>query len=233
MIIIEIIRLGVTLSIFEIIYSHVDQVAGWTKAQTYFFTGFLFTNNAIFTTLFSRNFWNFSYLVNRGDLDSLLIKPVHPLFLALLSKVNITMLLNAIFGFWIMKTYAEASGFIGGWRWLEVIGWLIFGSVLQTLLRFFFSVWVFWTERSNSISRLYFKLYELASKPDSFYPSTLRFTITLIIPLALISAVPTRALLFGLTLTEQIQMGLVLLALMYIDKKLWNKGLQRYQSASS
>ena len=39
-----------------------------------------FSSDALFTIFFMRNFWMFSDLVNKGELDILLTKPVHPLF---------------------------------------------------------------------------------------------------------------------------------------------------------
>ena len=42
----------------------------------------------------SANFWLFSDLVNKGELDILLTKPIHPLFLALSRWMNITNIFN-------------------------------------------------------------------------------------------------------------------------------------------
>src|SRR3954469_22801190 len=90
----DLIWMGVEVMLFTVIYANVPTLAGWTKPQVYFFLGIFFTSDALFTTLFQRNFWAFSDLVNKGELDILLTKPVSPLFLALTRSISLTAILN-------------------------------------------------------------------------------------------------------------------------------------------
>src|SRR5437764_560232 len=71
MIAVDLIWIVVEFSLFQVIYANVDTLAGWTKPQIYFFLGLFFASDALFTTFFQRNFWQFSDLVNHGDLDIL------------------------------------------------------------------------------------------------------------------------------------------------------------------
>ena len=87
---VDVIWIFVEVSLFTVLYANVSSLGGWTKPQVFFFLGIFFSSDAIFTTLFQRNFWAFSDLVNKGDLDILLTKPVHPVFLALSRWINIT-----------------------------------------------------------------------------------------------------------------------------------------------
>src|SRR6185369_1519108 len=89
---VDIIWIGVEVSLFNVIYANVPTLAGWTKPQVYFFLGVFFSSDALFTMLFQRNFWNFSDLVNKGELDILLTKPVSPVFLALSRWISLTAL---------------------------------------------------------------------------------------------------------------------------------------------
>src|SRR3954453_13592137 len=137
---VDVIWMLVELSFFKVIYSNVDTLAGWTQDQTYFFLRIFFASAALFTVFFQRNFWNFSDLVNRGELDILLTKPIHPLFLALSRSINLTALFNIVLGLAISIRYANAAGFKGGIHWFEVGFWLLIGLVAALLLRFTFSI---------------------------------------------------------------------------------------------
>ncbi|MGE4232459.1 MAG: ABC transporter permease [Bacteriovoracia bacterium] len=223
----------VEITLFTVIYSNTPTLAGWTKHQVYFFLGIFFSSDAFFTMLFQRNFWLFSDLVNKGELDILLTKPIHPLFLAMSRWMNLTALLNVIMGLAICIKYAPLAGFRGGWYWLLVPLWFLVGTLSQVLLRFMFVIWTFWTERGFSISRMYYQFFALATKPDSIYPKAIRYLIMTILPFAFISSVPARALLFGLSNFEYALLFGVLSLFAVMDLYLWNKGLQRYQSASS
>ncbi len=225
--------MGIEISLFSVLYANTQTLAGWTREQVYFFLGIFFASDALFTILFQRNFWSFSDLVNKGELDILLTKPIHPLFLALTRSMNLTAVFNVVLGFVISYRYAEVAGFAGGWHWLEWGAWLIFGLYAALQMRFFSSIWIFWTDRSWALSRLYYQFFAFATKPDTIYPKAIRYLILTALPFALIGSVPARALLHGLDSREYLGAALVLLAFTVVNSILWSWGLRRYQSASS
>jgi ABC-2 type transport system permease protein len=230
---VDLIWIGVELSLFSVLYANVETLAGWTKEQVYFFLGIFFASDALFTIFFQRNFWNFSDLVNKGELDILLTKPVHPLFLALSRSINLTAGFNIFLGLGITIRFADQAGFAGGWHWLQLIIWLFIGLIAALSLRFTFSIWVFWTDRSWALSRLYYQFFAFATKPDTIYPQAIRYLILTALPFGFIGSVPARALLHGLEWTEYVQIFIVLFSFFLVNSLLWKKGLARYQSASS
>ncbi|MCM2324265.1 MAG: ABC-2 family transporter protein [Oligoflexia bacterium] len=230
---VDVIWMGVELSLFTVLYANVPVISGWTKEQVFFFLGIFFASDALFSTFFQRNFWMFSDLVNKGELDILLTKPVNPLFLALSRWVNLTTIFNVFLGLAIAVRFAQPAGFAGGWLWLTVGFWLLVGLASATVLRFVFSIWVFWTERSFALSRLYYQFFHFATKPDALYPPAIRYLILTFLPFAFIGSVPARALLHGLQAWEYALIVAVLTGFFALDGWLWRKGLARYQSASS
>lgn len=232
-VIVDLIWIAVQFALFTVLYSNVPTLAGWTKEQTFFFLGIFFASDAIFSTFFARNFWMFSDLVNRGELDVLLTKPAHPIFLALTRFLSMTAWFNVVLGLGVAAKYAPAAGFAGGWHWLLVIPWLAIANFAAVLLRFAFSIWIFWTDRSWAISRLYFAFFNLADKPDPIFPWIVRRTLLTILPFAFIGSVPARALIHGLTAYEYLEIAIVLAGFTLLNATLWRLGLKRYQSASS
>lgn len=230
---VDAIWIALEFGLFSVLYANVETLAGWSKEQVFFFLGIFFSSDALFTIFFQRNFWNFSDLVNKGELDILLTKPVHPLFLALSRSINLTAVFNILMGLGIAYRYAEPAGFEGGWRWLLVGVWLFVGLLTALLLRFTFSIWVFWTDRSWALSRMYYQFFGFATKPDSLYPKAIRYLILTALPFAFIGSVPARALLYGLTPPEYGSLVLVLFTFFVLNTILWRFGLRRYQSASS
>ncbi len=233
MVIVDLIWIGVEFSLFKVIYANTPNLAGWREEQVYFFLGVFFTSDALFSLFFQRNFWSFSDLVNKGELDILLTKPTHPLFLALTRWINFTAFFNFILGILISFHYAKRAGFAGGFHWFIYAGWILIGLASAILLRFAFSVWTFWTERSWAISQLYYQFFAFATKPDVIYPKIIRYTILTALPFAFIGSVPARAMMEGLHFYEWIWLFGVLIFFFFFDRWMWHKGLSRYQSASS
>lgn len=230
---VDVIWIVVEISLFSVLYANVSSLGGWSREQVYFFLGIFFASDALFTIFFQRNFWSFSDLVNKGELDILLTKPVHPLFLALSRSINLTAGFNFFLGLGISFHFATAAGFLGGWRWFLLMGWLLIGLLTALLIRFLSSVWVFWTDRSWAFSHLYYQFFALATKPDTIYPKTIRYIVLTVLPFAFIGSVPARALLYGLHPQEYAVVFCVLLGFFLLNSILWKLGLNRYQSASS
>lgn len=229
----DLIWMGIEMTLFSVIYANVPVIAGWTKPQVYFFLGIFFASDALFTTFFQRNFWNFSDLVNKGELDILLTKPVHPLFLALTRFIGLTSSFNIVLGMGIAIHYADEAGFAGGWHWVLAVFWLLVGLASALVLRFAFSIWIFWTERSWAFSRMYYQFFAFATKPDTLYPRAIRYLILTALPFAFIGSIPARALLHGLETWEYFLIAGVLFSFTVLNTILWRVGLRRYQSASS
>lgn len=230
---VDMIWITVEFTLFGVIYANAPTLAGWTRDQVYFFLGVFFASDALFTIFFQRNFWNFSDLVNRGELDILLTKPISPVFLSLTRWISLTAGFNFLLGLGIIVRYAPSAGFPGGWHWLNLGFWLLFGLTAAVLLRFAFSVWIFWTERGFIFSRLYYQFFSFATKPDTLYPKAIRYLIMTALPFAFIGSIPARAVIHGLTTQEIAVLVVVLISFFFLNRSLWKAGLRRYQSASS
>lgn len=231
--IVDFIWIIIEASLFTVIYAHTDNLGGWTVHQIYFFLGIFFASDALFSIFFMRNFWVFSDLINKGELDIVLTKPVAPLFLALTRSMSLTNVLNLALGLGVCIKYAKPAGFLGGWHWLELIAWLGVGLLTQCLVRFSFVVWTFWTERGWALSRLYYQFFSIATKPDIIYPAIVRYTLMTVLPFAFVASVPARALTQGLDRNEYVWIVVVLSTFFIFNRWAWKSGLKRYQSASS
>lgn len=223
----------VEFAFFDVIYSNIGSVNGWTREQTFFFLGIFISSDALFTTLFQRSFWNFPYLVSTGELDILLTKPVNAAFLATFKEMNFSQLLNLFLGFYIIHHYGDAAGFDGGWAWGGVAFWIVIGLITQYLMRFWFCIWSFWLDRGLTMSRLYYQFYTLANKPDGLYPVAVRMLIKTALPFAFMGSIPARVLTHRGSWTDYVLVISVLIAYSGFVVFLWKRGLRRYQSASS
>ena len=229
----DLIWVFVELAFFEVIYSNIGSINGWSREECFFFVGIFVASDSLFTTFFQRSFWEFPMLVNRGDLDILLTKPVSAVFLATVKSINFTQILNLFLGFWIMNHYGEAAGFEGGIAWIAAFFWIIIGLTTQWLMRFVSVVFAFWLERGITVSALYYQFYALANKPGGLYPASIRFVIKTALPFAFMGTFPALSLTGKLPLTDYALVALILALYAWFAKRLWSRGLKRYQSASS
>lgn len=229
----DLVWVAVEFAFFEVIYSNVGEINGWGPNETFFFLGIFISSDALFTTLFQRSFWEFPFLINKGDLDVLLTKPINAVFLATTKDINFTQVVNLMLGFWIIHHYGPAAGFEGGLAWLAVIFWVIVGLLTQFVMRFISVVCAFWLERGMTVSMLYYQLYSLANKPSGLYPVSIRYLIKTALPFAFMGSIPAQALMGKLPFHDYVLVAGVLTFYIWLCVMFWKKGLKRYSSASS
>jgi len=229
----DLIWVFVELAFFEVIYSNTAAINGWTREQVFFFLGIFVCSDTLFTTFFQRSFWTLPYMINQGDLDILLTKPISTVFLATFRDINFSQIFNLILGLFIVHHYGPAAGFQGGWGWLLLVLWILIGLAVQYLVRFFFVIWVFWLERGISVSHLYYQLYALANKPEAIYPKVIRYVLKTALPFAFMGSVPSQVLIGKGSLLTYALVIAVLAGYALVIRALWRAGLRRYQSASS
>jgi ABC-2 type transport system permease protein len=229
----DLIWVFVELAFFEVIYSNTQAINGWTRDQVFFFLGIFVCSDTLFTTFFQRSFWNLPYMINQGDLDILLTKPINTVFLATFRDINFSQIINLAIGIYIVNHYGPAAGFTGGLGWFVLLLWIFIGLATQYLVRFFFVIWVFWLERGLSVSHLYYQLYALANKPEAIYPKAIRYLLKTALPFAFMGSVPSQVLIGKGSFLTYVLVIAVLTAYAFLIRFLWKSGLKRYQSASS
>ncbi len=229
----DLIWVVVELALFEVIYRNTEAINGWTREQVFFFLGIFVCSDTLFTTFFQRSFWTLPYMINQGDLDILLTKPINTAFLATFRDINFSQIVNLALGIFIVNHYGPAAGFAGGWGWAELVLWVLIGLATQYLLRFFFVIWVFWLERGISVSHLYYQLYALANKPEAIYPKAIRYLLKTALPFAFMGSIPAQVLTGKISIWVYPLVLAVLAGYGLLIRFLWRAGLRRYQSASS
>lgn len=222
------------LSIFSILYSNTSTLAGWSKDQGMVFMASVLLVDALHMTIFASNMWMVPFLVNRGDLDVYITRPVSTLFFISLRDFAANSFVNLLIAIGIFATMITRLQL--DYTWGAFLGYLLLilnGVLLHYVLQMIFIIPVFWTQSSKGFNDVFFSLGLAMERPDLIYRGGLRFLFTFIFPMGVIASMPARwffgpntpyltAHLLGVTLVMWIGM-----------LTLWRFGLRAYSSASS
>jgi ABC-2 type transport system permease protein len=111
---------------------------------------------------------------------------------------------------------------------------LVVNSILiYYAMLFVLSVWTFWIGRSNNLMELYWQFGQFSRYPGEIYPWLLRRLLMTVLPMLIVSNVPAGVLIHkleGFGILYAFAMGMVFFA---FTVWIWQRGLQRYRSASS
>ncbi|HUS37744.1 MAG TPA: ABC-2 family transporter protein [Verrucomicrobiae bacterium] len=234
-IIVEMLWFALQLAFFNVIYSHTESIAGWTRWEVVLLVGSSHFIQQIFQAFFLTNCVNLSELVRTGKMDFMLLLPVNTRFLVSLRTVDLGGFVNAasavaVMAFAIHKLQIMPSV-------THVISFLLLalcGILLHYSLMMILAASAFYTVRAQGIVWGYYQMFNLARMPDTAFRGLFRVVFTYVLPVTLVSNVPVRTLIN--TLSSPARAG-VLVAItvgwFIISEAIWRFSLRRYTSASS
>jgi ABC-2 type transport system permease protein len=225
---------SVAIAFFQILYLHTPTLGGWNESQAMVFVAAYCIVDAINMTLFSNNMWQLPLLVNRGDLDYYLIRPVSSLFFVSLRDFAANSFVNLLITFGIMAwALHRYPGEIAPAKLLFFFLLLLNGNLIFYCLNMMANLPVFFLHSPQGFGHVVWSLSKFGERPDRIFKGWMRRILTFVLPFSLVSSFPTRILIeefdgwlvihmFGIS---ALFFGLLLL--------LWRQALRSYSSASS
>lgn len=237
---VQIFCLGIIFaSIPALVYSENGVVQdSWIFNEVLFIYGFSLIPKGI-DHLFFDNLWGLGYwIVDKGDFDKYLTRPVNSWFYVLCEKFCVDALGEIIVGvaliiYSTLTMPAEIATAINWWRVLPVLVVMPFGIMIFTSVKTATAAISFWTKRSGHITHMCYMTNDFAKYPAKIYNVFVKTVITYILPFALTAYYPAIFILRGESWWSLPVTVLVSLVLFAVSQFIWNKGISSYESAGS
>jgi len=225
---------GAALGAYHVVFGQTHLLAGWTYDEMMIFVGGWIVVDALQMIFVNVNLANFPSLVNKGDLDYYLIRPVSALFMVSLNSFTVNSCVNLLLsvGFlsWALVRYPGELSVLN----VSVFSLLLLnGAFLYYVLRMLFLVPVFWLHSALGLEVLFFTCIRFAERPDDIFGPWLRRLLISFLPFAVMTSVPVKILVGDLSLVHAIAVFMLSAALFGVLLVVWNTGLRSYGSASS
>jgi len=235
-IIVEALWFALQLAFMSVVYGHTESIAGWNRWQVILLVGCSHFIQQVFTAFFLTNISDISEHIRTGRLDFMLLLPVNTRFLISFRKVDLGAFFNATSAIGVMVWALRNLGHTPGL--LEIAGFLglcLAGLIFHYSLMFLLSSAAFWIVRAQGVVWGYYNLFNIARIPEGAIPQGLfRRVFTLVLPMLLVSNVPSQTLLG--TLRSPLHAALLVslsLACFAASEWVWRLSLRRYSSASA
>lgn len=219
---------------YNLLYSNVSTINGWTKPDMFLFQGFYFIIDFYIWGVLWQNMKALPLKVNSGALDMDLIKPVNQRFFLAFRIFRWNNFNSFLLGIAII-IYAIISG---GMR-ITISGIvlsifsLIFSFILIYALWFSSMCVVFFVGRINNIQHFFPGFRQFWKVPQHFYSGLVRVGLTYIVPITLVTTVPAQ---FLLNQKDLILLGVLIVASLIslkISKIIFNFSIKKYSGASA
>ena len=233
-IIVDFIFYGTHFFFFSIIFSYVDSLLEFTKHDVMIFLIITFLSDTFYMFFFSGNLNKINQLIIKGDLDFFLLKPINSQFLVSFRYVkSYTILSLFILGILLINLCMQSPRDITFINFLAFNFSFLLGLILWASFDFCISCLSFWFKNFSTGGWFSHEVMKFSMRPDTIYTGWLRKSLFTILPMAFITSVPTRMLIYGPSKNYLLGQICITLLFLCLTRLMWIRGIAKYESASS
>lgn len=218
-----------------VVYQQIPEINGWSFWEIAFVYAMVYFTEG-FASFFFEGCWSIGLLVNRGELDRMLVRPVPPVFQILTSKIGINGAGNIVIGSIILiQSLRHVSVHWTPLKLLVTLLLLLSAIAIRGAINFVSNSTAFWTHYpSSAVGFMVHSISDFAKYPIMIYSFALQAFITVVIPYAFLSFFPA-AYIFNKGFLGYIGLLSPVVALYCCGMAvfIFNRGLKLYESAGN
>jgi ABC-2 type transport system permease protein len=214
--------------------SKTKSVFGWDQQGLLILTACFIVIQGCFNILFVRNFNRFARMIDRAEIDSLLIKPIDAQWSISFWIINFPGIFRIILGTSIIAYIVHTAHIATDiFTWVTFLFLAIFGVILLYSVWFTFATILIWFPRLSNIIEFMYTLTNVSRYPSGMFSQFKNIFLSLFIPLTLAISIPAKLFVHTFTLWDGGILIIVSLLLLTLSRLFWNYSLRHYTSASS
>ena len=228
------IALTTGLVVLALVYSHTEELNGWTQPELLCVLGTQILMGGVIRTSIQPNMIRLIEEVRDGKLDFTLTKPEDAQVLVSVREVRIWQVVDVISGAVVLGVgLSRITTGVGPLDALAFAVALLIGAVLIYCFWLVLATAAFWVVNMWHAVELFDGIFQTGRWPIGIYPPWLRFGVTFLVPIAFAVTVPAEAL------TSRLDWQTLLLALVFVvalftaTRRFWRFGLRSYTGASA
>lgn len=230
----NLLRLGISILFFGVIFLHIPTIGGWDIHTTLLLVAVNQLIHSLYYAFFATNIREISEYVREGTLDFILVKPIDPQFFTTFRYVSFADMFSLLFPLLIIF-YLVGTGNIT--FTLPILMLFLLLLLCGVAIRYAIGVVVmtlsFWVTEIHALYALYSEFFTLSGYPAVIFRGGWQFFFTFIIPIIVVANFPV------MVVTQVLSPAAVLFALglsallLFISRKFFHFALRNYCSASS
>jgi ABC-2 type transport system permease protein len=220
------------LLFISVLFSKIPPIQGWTMWEIVLMLAAIYFTEGVVSFAFE-GMWRMMRLVNMGDLDRMLLRPVSPILQIVTYDLGIHGIGNMLTGIVLFVIALNQTHVV--WTADKLLFMPVFvasAAAIRAAISFAANCSAFWlTSFYNAFPLMVYQMAEFAKYPTSLYTGPIQFFITVVLPYAFIAYIPA-VYIFGKEawgawawLAPVVALWCILLA-----RSVFYRGLRRYDS---
>ena len=221
-----------TLFTVDFLFDHISTLGPWNREQLMFFISFMLVIDNLHMAILSESFWVLARQIKTGDIDFILLKPVHSIFTIFFRYARPSSLINAILT-WSVLIYFGIQISLSPLSWFLLPFLVLLSFTLLSILEILISTSMFWMQEGLGINFLRMQLQQLSRWPEYIYSNIPKRIFLIGFPMLLVGSGPVHILIDHNQWPFLIALIFAIIIFMIILLKIWRVALLHYESASS
>ena len=228
------IALVVGLLVLALVYSHTDELNGWSQSELLCVLGIQILMGGAIKTYIQPNMMRLIEDVRDGKLDYALTKPEDSQVLVSIREVRIWQVVDLFAGFVVLGFgLSRITTDVGPVDALAFGVALLFGAVMIYCFWLVIATGAFWVVNMWHAVELFDGIFQTGRWPVGIYPGWLRYSVTFLVPIAFAVTVPAQAVTSRLEWPTLLLAAAFAVVLFAFTRWFWRFGLRRYSGASA
>lgn len=225
----------VNLLFIFVIFEKVPDLQGWKRDEVVFVYGLSIAAYGLFHAFFANIYYLGGYYIVEGNLDRVLLRPLHPLFQIYAERIDLEDFGETFLGFGLVVYAVIRLGLdLSIIQWLAlplfvVCGVLVFLGVFTALASA-----TFWIMDRIGLIPPFYNMMAFGRYPVTIYHPVLRFVLSWVVPFAFVGFFPSTWFLGRPEFwTYFLLTPVVALVTFGMGCVIFQRGMRRYESAGS
>jgi viologen exporter family transport system permease protein len=228
------IGLVVGLLVLSLVYSHTNELNGWSQPELLCVLGIQILMGGVIRTYIQPNMMRLIDDVREGKLDYALTKPEDSQVLISVREVRIWQVVDIVSGAAVLGFgLSEITAGVGVVDALAFGVALLFGAVMIYCFWLVIATVAFWVVNMWHAVELFDGIFRTGQWPVGIYPGWLRYSVTFLVPIAFAVTVPAQAVTSQLDWETLVIAAVFAVALFAFARWFWRFGLKHYTGASA
>ena len=235
-ILVELFYQAAFFAFFAVIMTKTSTISGWGSYEMMILLGVDTITSELLTGMLI--VWNTRELPTKiwnGELDRLLLKPIHPLFNLTLGRPYFPSFVSAIVGIILIVIGVVKLGLTVSL--VSILGSAVFfilGFIMVYCVIVNFSLLTFFFQDTFTLPRIGERIvYSFTSRPHTIFDGILKFIFFFALPVVYVSSFSAKTLISGISFSWLLIATLVTIFSILTTFALWKKAIMSYSSASS
>jgi ABC-2 type transport system permease protein len=228
------IALTVGLVVLALVYSHTNELNGWSQSELLCVLGIQILMGGVIKTYIQPNMTRLLDDVREGKLDYALTKPEDSQVLVSVREVRIWQVVDLVSGLVVLLVgLSKVSTDVGPLDALAFGVALLLGGLMIYCFWLAISTCAFWVVNMWHAVELFDGIFATGRFPVGIYPGWLRYSVTFLVPIAFAVTVPAEAVTSRLG-CPTLALALVFAVVLFGSTRwFWRFGLRSYTGASA